>query len=120
MLGPAGVSNFRDPRRPDKIDAMPMNMTITAICSGDAEKRRAAAAGIIRRAVIRRTPTIFIETEMTPAIRTMKIVFARTGRVPSAMASSWLTVAANNGRQIAANVNRTQNPPPKSCQDPSV
>ena len=44
MLGPAGVSNFRDPKRPDQTEAMPMNMAITAICSGDVEKRRAAAA----------------------------------------------------------------------------
>ena len=88
MLGPAGVSNFRNPKRLDQTEAIPMDMAITAICSGDAEKRCAAAVGMIRRAVIRRTPKIFIETAMTPAIRTMKIVFVRTGRVHSAMASS--------------------------------
>jgi hypothetical protein len=39
MLGPAGLSYFRDPKRTDQTEAMPMNLAITAICSGDVEKR---------------------------------------------------------------------------------
>ena len=88
MLGPAGVSHSSDPSRPSQTDPTPTMAAMTAICSGDVEKRRAVAAGMISSAVISSTPTIFIDTAMTAAIRIMKTIFARSGCAPSAVASS--------------------------------
>ena len=45
-----------------------------AIISGLIAKRLAVAAGMIRSAVMSRTPTIFIEMAITAAIKTMKKV----------------------------------------------
>ena len=88
MLGPAGVSHCSEPLRPTNTDSAPITAAITAICSGDLAKRLAVAAGIINRAVIRSTPTSFIETAITAATRTMKTMLVKSGFAPSAFASS--------------------------------
>ena len=55
---------------------------------------------MINSAVMSNTPTIFIEIAITEAMSIINITSARSGRRPSALAISGLTVAANNGRQI--------------------
>ena len=100
ILGPAGVSNSIDASRPIQTAAQPIQVAIKAICSGEFEKALAVAAGMISKAVINKTPTIFIDTAITAAIRTMRIKLTRSGFSSSAIARSRLTVAANNGRQI--------------------
>ena len=76
IVGPAGVSHFKDPNKPQKIVNTPTIHAIIAICSGPFAKRRAAAAGIIKRAVTSKTPTIFKEKAITAAINNIKIIFA--------------------------------------------
>ena len=88
ILGPAGVSNSSDPESPSQTESTPIMMAINAICSGDFEKRLAAAAGIISKAVIKSTPTIFIETAITAAKSTVNTILAKSGLVPSAVANS--------------------------------
>ena len=61
---------------------------MTAICSGETENRLAVAAGMISSAVMSSTPTSFIETAITAATRIMKMMFIRSGRMPSAVARS--------------------------------
>ena len=74
MLGPAGVSNSSEPKSPKHTAILPNIMAIRAICSGLLEKLLAAAAGMISKAVISITPTIFIEIAITKAIITIKII----------------------------------------------
>ena len=88
ILGPAGVSNSSDPESPSQTENTPIMMAINAICSGDVENLLAAAAGIISKAVIRSTPTIFIETAITAARSTVNTILAKSGLVPSAVANS--------------------------------
>ena len=82
MLGPAGVSNSNDPKRPPKTEITPKADANIAICSGPFEKALAVAAGIKSSAVINKTPTIFIDIAITLAINTIKIAFARSGLNP--------------------------------------
>ena len=82
MLGPAGVSNSIDASRPIHTAAQPIQVAIKAICSGEFEKALAVAAGMISKAVINKTPTIFIDTAITAAIRTMRIKLTRSGFHP--------------------------------------
>ena len=63
-----------------------------AICSGVADSRRAVAAGMMSSDVIRSTPTSFMAMAMTTASSSMKISRVASGRMPSASASSALTV----------------------------
>ena len=65
---------------------------------------------MIKRAVMSNT-TIFIEIAITEAMSIAKITSARSGRRPSTLAISGLTVAANNGRQIIFNTSNTTVPP---------
>ena len=88
MLGPAGVSHRSDPSRPIQTLAAPIIDATIAIISGLIAKRLAVAAGMIRSAVMSRTPTIFIEMAITAAIKTMKKKFALSGFKPSAIAIS--------------------------------
>ena len=111
MLGPAGVSHVRELFKPIITERIPIKTAKTAICSGDLEKHLAAAAGIINRAVINKTPTIFMEMAITDAISIINMTSARSGCRPSARAISGLTVAANNGRQINFNTSNTTVPP---------
>ena len=84
MLGPAGVSHWSDPSRPIQTLAAPIIEAISAIISGVVEKRLAVAAGMIRSAVMSKTPTIFIEIAITAAIKIMKKKLALSGFTPSA------------------------------------
>lgn len=43
MLGPAGMSSLRDPKRPRQTAATPTITAMTVFCSGEVESRRAAA-----------------------------------------------------------------------------
>ena len=88
MLGPAGVSHLSDPSRPSQTLAAPNIEAITAIISGFPENLLAVAAGIISKAVINKTPTIFIDIAITPAIKTMNKKLAKSGLNPSATAMS--------------------------------
>ncbi|MCY1526408.1 hypothetical protein D9M68_614260 [compost metagenome] len=71
----------------------------TAITSGEVEKRRAVAAGMMSSEVMSRMPTIFMAIAITSAIKSMKKSRVRSGCNPSASASSGLTVEAKSGRQ---------------------
>ena len=88
MLGPAGVSHSSDPSRPSQTLPAPNTEAITAMTSGLPENRLAVAAGMISKAVINKTPTIFIEIAITPAINTMNTKLAKSGLKPSATAMS--------------------------------
>ena len=88
MLGPAGVSQLSDPSRPIQTLAAPIMDATSAIISGVVAKRLAVAAGMMRSAVISRTPTIFIEIAITAAIKIMKKKLALSGFKPSATAIS--------------------------------
>ena len=86
--GPAGVSKVRELCRPMITDKIPTRIANRAICSGELEKHLADAAGIINKAVMSNTPTIFIEIAITEAMSIIKISSARSGRRPSALAIS--------------------------------
>ena len=53
---------------------------------------RAVITGITRRAEMRRTPTIGIESEIVAAVRIAKIVFMRFTLIPLTCAASWSKV----------------------------
>ena len=61
---------------------------------GVEDKFLEAEAGKIRRPVINKIPTIFIEIAITAAINIVKIEFANSGLRPSALAKSEFTVPA--------------------------
>ena len=113
ILGPAGVSHCSEPYRPPKTAMMPTMAAINAICSGPLANRRAMAAGKISMEVISKTPTIFMEIAITAAINIMKIIFACSGFMSSAWASSRFTVAANKDCQNTTKMIKTNNPPPQ-------
>src|SRR5690606_32652069 len=62
--GPEGVSKRSEAESPPTTASAPVSEAITAIVSGVAAKRRPAAAGMMRSAVIRSTPTIFMAMAM--------------------------------------------------------
>ena len=61
--GPPGVSKATDTNRPSTTDSMPKMPENRAICSGVSDKGRAAAAGMIRKAMVSKTPTILMARE---------------------------------------------------------
>ena len=86
--GPAGVSLNHDKARPPHTASIPRALAPSAICSGERAWRWAAAAGMISREVINSTPTIFIATAITTAIKSIRVKRnAATGK-PSTVASS--------------------------------
>jgi hypothetical protein len=70
-LGPAGVSANQESAIPPTTAIDPSILAKIAICSGVAEIRLAAAAGIINSEVISSTPTSFIAPAMTMAINSI-------------------------------------------------
>ncbi len=97
--------------KPKTTDNNPIILETIAICIGVEDKFLEAAAGIIRRPVINSIPTIFIEIAITPAIKSVKIVFANSGLSPSALAISKFTVPANSGLQMRISKIKTTHPP---------
>ena len=60
----------------------------TAICSGVLANGRAAAAGMMRKAIVSSAPTILMAMATTSASTTMKTSLARSVATPSAAARS--------------------------------
>src|SRR5690606_2339377 len=111
MLGPEGVSQRNEPNRPAITAAAPARAAMTAILSGVPANRRAVAAGMMRSAVMSRTPTIFMAMAIIEASSKRKTSSARPVLIPSASAISRLTVAANRVRQIRNRATSTTAPP---------
>ena len=72
--------------------------------SGVRAKRRAAAAGMMSRDVMRRTPTTFIAIAMASAIKIRNMNSTLRVAIPSARARSSCSVAINSVRQIRADL----------------
>ena len=111
ILGPAGISNSKELKSPNKTELIPKSIAIMAICSGLVEKWRADAAGIINNAVSSITPTIFIEMATTNANIIINRKLERLGSSPSASAISGLTVAANSFFHTRMRQIKTNKPP---------
>ena len=109
--GPDGELNCREENSPIKTDNNPPTTDNFTICCGLLEIFLDIAAGIISIPVIRSSPTILIDIAIIAANNIVKIAFALSGFIPSASASSLLTVEANNGFQIILRIKRIIDPP---------
>ena len=98
--GPEGVLISKDENKPIITDNKPPTIDNLTICVGLLETFLAIAAGIINIPVINRRPTILIDIAIIAANKTVKIALTLSGFMPSASASSWLTVEANKGCPI--------------------
>ena len=83
MEGPAGVSIAHDMAIPKRTLRIPKVVEEMAIFSGERLIFRAAAAGIISKAVISNIPTNFIAKAITDAIISIKVVRIAITFIPS-------------------------------------
>ena len=88
-----------------------MAAATSAIDSGLEDRRRAAAAGMTSKAVMRRRPTIFIEIAVISAINSTKPSSTRFTSMPSAWARSSCTDMAMRSRQSRPSTSSTAAPP---------
>ena len=68
IAGPVGTSHSLETRMPAKTDNIPQQDDIKIICKGVFETVRAAAAGMIIKAVINNTPITLRDTATIKAI----------------------------------------------------
>ena len=92
MEGPAGVYINHEALRPEITDSIATKLASTAMDSGVVLILRAAAAGIMSKAVISKTPTIFIAIVMTNAVISINAVCTLATLMPSTAANSGSTV----------------------------
>ena len=100
-----------DVYKPIHTDNSPPIIEKITICLGFSDKFLAIAAGIINIPVINNNPTIFIEIAISAASKIVNIALTLSGFIPSASASSWLTVDANKGFQIKHKTKSISAPP---------
>lgn len=86
--GPEAELIFREDSNPMQTDIIPTTVDTIIIFFGLSDKFLAVAAGIINIPVINNKPTILIAIAIMAAIRRVKIIFMRSGFMPSALASS--------------------------------
>ena len=86
--GPEGVLNSKEENNPINTDNSPPRIEYTTIFLGVSDRFLAIAVGIINIPVINKSPTIFMEIAIIPAIKIVNIAFALSGFKPSASANS--------------------------------
>ena len=85
--GPAGASIYQDAAKPETTEIIATILAVIAMVSGVELILRAVAAGIIKSAVINKTPTTFIAMAITKAVMSIRAVLTRVTLMPSTAAN---------------------------------